>query len=122
MRDSHSIGAKQAGKLYPRLVLNDSCNYALKWGSASLLLRFSIESLKEEGDDIRDMKLGQTSNAPEELQSYKKEKRSEENSMKFNRYKCNIGRSNHLHKCRRRKNRLGNSSSQKDVGETVYSS
>lgn len=67
------------------------------------------------------MKLGWTSNALEEIQSYKKEKRSEENRMKFDRYKCNIGRSNHLHKCRMRKNWLGNSS-QKDVGETVYSS
>lgn len=66
------------------------------------------------------MKLGWTSNALEEIQSYKKEKRSEENRMKFDRYKCNIGRSN-LHKCRMRKNWLGNSS-QKDVGETVYSS
>lgn len=68
-----------------------------------------------------DMKLKLTSNVREELKSYKKEKWSEENRVKFNRYECNIGRSNHLHKCRMRKNWLGNSS-QKDVGETVYSS
>lgn len=61
------------------------------------------------------MKLGWTSNGLEEIQSYKKEKRSEENRMKFDRYKCNTGRSNHLHKCRMKKNWLGNSS-QKDVG------
>jgi len=58
-----------------------------------------------------------------ELRAYTKEKRSEKKTkMKFNRHKYNIGRSNHLHKCRMRKNWLGNSSSQKDVGETVYSS
>lgn len=59
-----------------------------------------------------------------ELRAYTKEKRSEKKKtkMKFNRHKYNIGRSNHLHKCRMRKNWLGNSSSQKDVGETVYSS
>lgn len=73
-------------------------------------------------DDKLGTKLGWTSNTLKEFQAYTKEKRSEENEMKFNRHKYNIGRSNHLHKCTRRKNWLGNSSSQKDVGETVYSS
>lgn len=75
-------------------------------------------------DDKLGMKLGWTSNTLKENSEHIQRRKGlkKKTKMKFNRHKYNIGRSNHLHKCRMRKNWLGNSSSQKDVGETVYSS